>query len=318
MIRILLADKVAPEGAARLRETEGVEVEEKLGQSEEELTATVREFDGMIVRSAVKVTEGVLADPGRMKAIARAGVGVDNINLEAASRAGVVVMNTPDSNTITTAEHALGLMLALARNIPSGHQHVLEGGWDRKKYVGTQLAGKTLGIVGFGRVGRAVAQRAIGLDMTIVAFDPFVTDKSAMDGKVRLVAKADDLLREADFITIHAAKTKETIGLINADNIGTLKSTARIINCARGGIVDEAALAQALKDGKVAGAAIDVYSAEPPKDNPLLDAPNIVLTPHLGASTREAQLRVSLDAADALIECLVHNRVTNAVNTVKR
>ncbi len=314
MVRILLADRIAPEGAAKLRETPDVEVEERLGLDEAGLIAAVRDFDGMIIRSGVTITGTVLESPGRLRAIARAGVGVDNVDLEAATRAGVLVMNTPDANTLSTAEHAIAMMLALARNIPAGHQHVKDGQWDRKQFVGTQLAGKTLGIIGLGRIGRAVAKRAVGLEMTVFAFDPFVSSARGIDASITLAASIDELLAQADFITIHASKTDDTKGMIGPDQFARLKPGARIINCARGGIVDEAALAAALKDGTVAGAAIDVYSREPPAGNPLLDAPNIVLTPHLGASTREAQLAVSLDAADALLDYLVNERIRFAVN----
>jgi len=314
MIRILLADRLAPEGVARLREAEGVEVEEQLGLSEDALAAAVRAFDGMIIRSGVTVTGKVLADPGRLRAIARAGVGVDNVDLEAATRAGVLVMNTPDANTLSTAEHAVAMMLALARKIPSAHRHVVDGQWDRKQFTGTQLAKKTLGIVGLGRIGRAVAQRALGLEMKVIGYDPFVSGDWALDGKVKLVSGVDELVGEADYITVHAAKTDGTKGMIGAAQFERAKPGLCVINCARGGIINEAELADALRSGKIAGAAVDVYTTEPPVGNPLLDAPNTVLTPHLGASTSEAQLAVTIDAVDALLAYLQHDRIGSAVN----
>jgi len=314
MVKILVADKLAEAGIKRLQETEGVSVDVKTGLGEDELAGVVRDYDGMAIRSAVKVTAKVLAEPGKLRAIARAGVGVDNVDLEAATQAGILVMNTPDANTIATAEHTMAMMLAMARRIPEAHQHVKSGQWKRSEYVGTQLSGKTLGLIGFGRVGRAVAQRALAMEMRVLAYDPFYSGSSALEGRVTIVEDLDELLTQADYLSIHATLTDQTRGMIGTEQLAKMKDGARIVNCARGGIVEEAALAEALRSGKIAGAAIDVYSTEPPKGNPLLDAPNVVLAPHLGASTREAQVAVSVEAANALIDYLLHDVIRNAVN----
>ncbi|MFQ5430166.1 MAG: phosphoglycerate dehydrogenase, partial [Phycisphaerae bacterium] len=314
MIRILVADRIAEDGLARLRAAGDTEVDIRLGLGVEELAAVIGEYDGVIIRSGVRVTPEVLAKPGRLRVIARAGVGVDNVALGAASASGVLVMNTPDANTVSTAEHALAMMLALFRRIPQAHAHVAAGEWDRKAFVGRQVAGKTLGIVGFGRVGRAVAERALALGMEVLACDPFLRRETALDGRVRVIRELDALLPEVDCLTLHAALTDETRHLIDAARLKRLKKTAVLINCARGALVDERALADALSAGTIAGAAIDVYAAEPPKDSPLLGCQNVVLTPHLGASTVEAQTSVSTDAVEAVLDYLRDGLIRNAVN----
>jgi D-3-phosphoglycerate dehydrogenase len=314
MTKVLVADKLAEEGLQRLKAALDVEVEVRLGLGEDDLAAAVRDFDGLIIRSGVKVTRKVLAQPGRLRAIARAGVGVDNVDLEAATRAGIIVMNTPDANTLATAEHTMAMMLALARHVPGACQHVKQGKWQRSQFVGTQLADKTLGVVGLGRVGRAVAQRALGFGMKVLACDPFYRGESALDGQVRLVESLADLVAVSDYVTLHAALSEETKGMINRQVLEHAKPGLRLINCARGALVDETALADAIAGGKVAGAAVDVYSSEPPEGNPLVGLDQVICTPHLGASTREAQLAVSVEAVEILLDYLLKGQIQAAVN----
>lgn len=314
MHRILVADKIAESGLERLRSAPGVEFDVRLGLSPDELAEAIGHYDGMLIRSAVKVTAATLAKPGKLSSIARAGVGVDNIDLDAATAAGVLVLNTPDANTVSTAEHTIALMLALHHRIPEAHQHVVGGGWKRGAFLGRQLAGRTLGIVGLGRIGRAVARRALALEMKVLAHDPFVRGDSALDGNVTLVGDLKALLASCDCLTLHASLTSETKHLINDEQIGWMKKGACIINCARGALIDEGALARALNEDRLGGAAIDVYQNEPPEGSPLLSAKNIVLTPHLAASTAEAQQRVSVDAVDTLLAYLLNGEIRSAVN----
>jgi len=314
MVKVLVADKLAEEGLQRLREAEGVEVDVRIGLAEDELAATIGGYDGMIIRSGASVTPKVLAVPGRLRAIARAGVGVDNVDLEAATRAGILVMNTPDANTIATAEHTVAMMLALARKIPAACRHVKDGQWQRSQFMGTQLADKTLGVVGLGRVGRAVATRALGFGMKVLACDPFYRGQTALEGSVKLLETLEELLAVSDYLTLHAVLSDETQGMINAAALAHAKLGIRIINCARGGLIDETALADAIAAGKVAGAAVDVYIAEPPADSPLVGLDQVVCTPHLGASTREAQLAVTVEAVDLLLDYLLKGQIRTAVN----
>lgn len=315
MIKILVADPLAEAGLAKIREAQGIEADVKPGLGEVELAAVVGDYDGMIVRSGVQITAKVLEKPGGLRVIARAGVGVDNIDLEAARKAGILVMNTPDANTISTAEQTMNLMLALSRHTPAGDAHVRAKEWNRKRFVGTQLAGKTLGIIGLGRVGQAVARRALAFDMKVIAYDPFYSGDTALSGQVTMCKVRDDVFAQADYLTLHTKLSDETRNMINRESIAKMKPTIRIVNSSRGGCINEADLAEALKEGKVAGAAVDVYSSEPPaQDNPLLSAPNTVLAPHLGASTEEAQLAVTLDAVDALLNYLIKGEIRWAVN----
>ncbi|HSW46048.1 MAG TPA: phosphoglycerate dehydrogenase [Phycisphaerae bacterium] len=315
MIKILVADPLDKEGLRKFEEVPGVQAEVRTGLKEDDLAAAVGDYDGMIVRSGAKVTAKVLANPGKLRAIARAGVGVDNIDLAAATKAGVLVMNTPDANTLSTAEHAMALMLALSRHVPTADAHVRERKWKRGDYTGTQLAGKTLGIIGLGRVGTAVAQRSLSFGMKVIAYDPFYSGETAVDGKVKLVKSRDDIFAQADYLSLHTHLSEDTRGMINRENIAKMKDGVRIINCSRGAVINDADLTEALASGKVAGAAVDVYATEPPvQDNPLLSAPHTVLTPHLGASTEEAQLAVTLDAVDALLNYLVKDEIRWAVN----
>jgi len=314
MHRILVADKIAEPGLERLRAAHGVEFDVRHGLSPQELINTIGEYDGMLIRSAVKVTSETLANAGKLSAIARAGVGVDNVDLEAATAAGVLVLNTPDANTVSTAEHTIALMLALYHRIPSAHAHVTGGGWKRSDYVGRQLAGRTLGIVGLGRIGRAVARRALALEMKVLAFDPFVHGDTALEGSVTLASTLKALLKSCDCLTLHASLTADTKHLIGDEQISWMKKEACIINCARGALIDETALANALNEDRLAGAAIDVYQNEPPTGSPLVSAKNVVLTPHLAASTAEAQQRVAIDAVDTLLAYLLNGEIRSAVN----
>jgi len=314
MAKLLVADKLDQSVLQELQASEKLEIDVKIGLSEDELSKVVGQYDGMIIRSGVKVTAKVLENPGNLRAIARAGVGVDNVDLQAATKAGVLVMNTPDANTISTAEHAFGMMLAGARYIPQASADTKAGNWNRNKFVGRQLAGKLLGVVGLGRVGRAVAERAIAFKMTVWAYDPIFPNETALDGKVRVVRDLDELLANVDFLTFHAPMTDQTRNMIDAPQLAKMKPTAYIINCARGGLVNEDALAQAVKDKKIAGAAIDVYSEEPPKNLAMFGIENIINTCHLGASTKEAQLAVSREAAQVIMDYLVNGTIQSAVN----
>ncbi len=317
MLRVLVADKLADEGLGLLRGRPEVEHECKLGLSPAQLAEVVGGYDGLIIRSGVKVTAEVFARPGRLRAIARAGVGVDNVDLAAATRAGVLVMNTPDANTVSTAEHTFAMMLAVARHIPSACADLRAGGWNRARFEGAQLAGKSLGIVGLGRVGTAVARRALAFDMKVLAYDPFIQAESALSGGVRLVRSLAELMPRLDFLTIHSALTDSTRGLIGAGELAMARPGLRVVNCARGGLVDEAALAEAIGSGQVAAAALDVFEQEPPgKDHPLLGLPQVIATPHLAASTHEAQTAVSVEAVAALLDYLLRDEIRGACNVV--
>lgn len=314
MPRVLIADKLETAGIELLKAA-GIDAETRLGLKGPELAAALREFDAAIVRSQPKVTAEVLESPGKLRAIARAGVGVDNIDLPAATRRGIVVMNTPDGNTVSAAEHTVALMFAAARKVAPADAVMKAGGWDRNKFVGTQLAGKTLGVVGLGRIGREVARRAVGLDMKVVALDPFVTAARMAELNCTPAGSLDELLARVDFLTLHVMATPETKGMIGARQLGLMKKTAIVINVARGGVIDEQALADALKAGTIGGAGVDVFTAEPTTaDQPLLTAPNVVLTPHLGASTVEAQENVAVEAAQLIADFLLKGQVANAVN----
>jgi len=268
------------------------------------------------VRSGAKVTAKVLENPGRLKAIARAGVGVDNIDLDAATAKGILVLNTAEASTLSTAEHALALMMSLARKIPQAHAHVKSGQWKRNQYQGTQLAGKTLGVVGLGRIGRTVATRALAMEMMLVGYDPFFSAPTALDGRVKVIRDFDEFLGQLDVITFHVPGGDSTRHLLNRDRLfNKCRANLLVVNDARGEVVDEIALAEALKEKKIAGAAIDVYATEPPaKDHPLFALENVVLTPHLGASTDEAQTAVSVDACKAIVAYLYRGEIRGAVN----
>jgi len=315
--RVLVTDKLAEEGLARLRAEPGIEVvvDTKLAQDSAGLRQALFEADGIAIRSGTQLTAEVLEGQSRLKAIVRAGVGVDNIDVAAATRRGIVVMNTPGGNTISTAEHTMALLLALARNVAKADVSLKSGKWERNKFTGTQLEGKTLGVIGLGRVGLAVARRAQGFGMMVLGFDPFLAAEKALEYGVESVVRLDDLWGRCDFLTLHTPLTAETRNLIGAREIALMKPTVRIINCARGGLIDESALVEALDNGKVAGAAIDVFDPEPPPaDHALVRHPQVVVTPHLGASTEEAQVSVAIEAARLLGDFLARGQVRFAVN----
>src|SRR5215208_3440986 len=312
-IKIFVADDVSESGLGPLREA-GFAVEKRAGLKGDELAEAVAGADGLVVRSETKVTAGLLESAGRLRVIGRAGVGVDNIDVAAATGRGVVVMNAPDGNTMTTAEHTLALLLALARRVPQGQASLKAGRWERKKFVGVELRGKTLGIVGLGRIGRVVASRAAGFEMKVVAFDPFVAPERLRDEGIEL-ATLEEVCERADFITVHSPLTPETRGLIGAREFARMKAGVRVINCARGGLVDERALYEAIREGRVAGAALDVFEEEPPPaDHPLLSLEEVVATPHLGASTREAQEGVAVIVAEQMRDFFLTGAVRGAVN----
>ncbi|MGD0861620.1 MAG: phosphoglycerate dehydrogenase [Candidatus Limnocylindrales bacterium] len=310
-MKILVAEQLARQGLEILRAHH--EVDEKLGLTPEELNAIIGEYDALLVRSQVKVTAEILAHASRLIVIGRAGVGVDNVDLEAATRAGVVVVNAPTGNTVSAAEQTIALMLALARKTAAADASMRKGEWKRSAFTGVELRGRTLGIIGLGKIGQAVADRARGLEMNIIGFDPFVTaDQAALHG-IALV-DMDTIIEKADVITVHVPLNKATRGIIGSDQVARLKPGVMLVNAARGGVYDEAAVAQGLADGKIAGAAFDVFETEPPVDSPLLTAPNTVLTPHLGASTAEAQVRVAEEACEQVIDVLAGRSARYAVN----
>jgi D-3-phosphoglycerate dehydrogenase len=313
MPRVLICDKLESSGLDLLKQA-GLDVDNRPGLKGDDLKVALRDADGCIVRSGTRLTAELLEQPGKLRAIARAGVGVDNIDVAAATRRGIVVMNTPGGNTVSTAEHAVALLTSLARHIPAADASMKAGKWDRGKFVGTQLAGKTLGIIGVGRIGREVARRAAAMDMRVLGLDPFLSPERAAEIGVEKLDDLDSLLSRSDFLTVHVPGGPETKGMIGPEQIAKLKGGARVVNCARGGIIDEAALAAALASGHVAGAAIDVFDPEPPADSPLLKAPNVLLTPHLGASTLEAQDAVAKEAAQLLTDFLTRGVVQFAVN----
>ncbi len=310
--RILIADPIAPEGIEMLRAVGDVDV--KTGQPADTLVAMIAEYDALVVRSETKVTRPIVEAATRLQVIGRAGVGVDNIDLDAATEKGVIVVNAPQGNTVAAAEQTIALLMALARHVPQADASMRAGRWDRKTYIGTEVRGKTLGIVGLGKIGSEVARRAVGMEMRVLAFDPFVPVERAKSMGVESV-DFDQVLMLSDFLTVHPPLTASTSGMIGAAEIAKMKDGARLINVARGGIIDEAALAEAVKAGKIAGAAVDVFTQEPvTPDNPLLGEPRIIATPHLGASTAEAQERVALDVAEQIVEILQGKPARYAVN----
>ncbi|MDJ0684719.1 MAG: phosphoglycerate dehydrogenase [Alphaproteobacteria bacterium] len=312
MPKVLISDKLS-ERAVDIFKERGVEVDYRPGLSAEELAAEIAAYDGLAIRSATKVTAEVLEKAERLKVVGRAGIGVDNVDRDAATARGVVVMNTPFGNSITTAEHAIAMTMALARQIPMADQSTHAGKWEKSRFMGVELFGKVLGLIGVGNIGSIVADRAQGLKMRVVAYDPFLSDERAGEMGVEKVT-LDALLARADFITVHTPLTDQTRNLLNADAMAKMKDGVRIVNCARGGIVDEAALLAALESGKVAGAALDVFAEEPATENPLFGRDDVVATPHLGASTTEAQENVALQVAEQMSDYLLTGAVTNALN----
>ena len=310
--RVLIADKMDPNAAAIFRER-GCEVDEITGETPEQLIARIGDYDGLAIRSSTKVTKAILDAAPRLKVVGRAGIGVDNVDIPAASAKGVVVMNTPFGNSITTAEHAIALIFALARQLPEADTSTQAGKWEKNRFMGVEVTGKTLGLIGAGNIGSIVASRALGLRMKVVAFDPFLTAERAVEMGVEK-AELDTLLAKADFITLHTPLTDQTRNILSRENLAKTKKGVRIVNCARGGLIDEAALKEALDSGHVAGAALDVFAEEPAKASPLFGTPNFICTPHLGASTTEAQVNVALQVAEQMADYLVNGGVTNALN----
>jgi D-3-phosphoglycerate dehydrogenase len=310
-MRILVVEPLAAQGIELLRAHH--EVDERLGLPREEIAAILPEYDALVVRSQVKVDAELIAAGTRLSVIGRAGVGVDNVDLEAATRAGITVVNAPTGNTIAATEHTLALLYGLARRIAAADASMRRGEWKRAQFTGVELRGKTLGIIGLGKIGQAIAVRARAMEMAVIGSDPFVTAEQAANVGVELVA-FEDLVARADVITVHVPMTRATRGLINAAAIARMKPGVMLLNVARGGILDEADVAQALRDGRVAGAAIDVFEKEPPVGSPLLDAPNALLTPHLGASTAEAQVAVAEEVAEQILEVLDGRPARYAVN----
>jgi D-3-phosphoglycerate dehydrogenase len=310
--KVLISDKMDPKAAQIFRER-GVEVDEITGKTPEELKAIIGQYDGLAIRSATKVTKEILDAATNLKVVGRAGIGVDNVDIPAASAKGVVVMNTPFGNSITTAEHAIALMFALARQLPEADASTQAGKWEKNRFMGVELTSKTLGLIGAGNIGSIVADRARGLKMKVIAYDPFLTSERAVELGVEKV-ELDDLLRRADFITLHTPLTDQTRNILSRENLAKTKKGVRIINCARGGLIDEAALKEELDSGHIAGAALDVFVTEPAKENPLFGTPGFISTPHLGASTTEAQVNVAIQVAEQMADFLVNGGVTNALN----
>jgi D-3-phosphoglycerate dehydrogenase len=312
MPKVLISDKMDPKAAQIFRER-GCEVDVITGQTPEELAGIIGQYDGLAIRSSTKVTKAILDAATNLKVVGRAGIGVDNVDIPAASAKGVVVMNTPFGNSITTAEHAIALMFALARQLPEADASTQAGKWEKNRFMGVELTAKTLGLIGAGNIGSIVADRALGLKMKVIAFDPFLTPERAVELGIEKVT-LDDLLARADFITLHTPLTDQTRNILSKDALAKTKKGVRIINCARGGLIDEAALKDALDSGQVAGAALDVFATEPATDSPLFGTPNFVSTPHLGASTSEAQVNVAIQVAEQMADYLVKGGVTNALN----
>ncbi|MHB8846380.1 MAG: phosphoglycerate dehydrogenase [Nitrospirota bacterium] len=311
-MKVLISDNLSTRGVDILKKA-GLEVEFRSKTSVEEIEKMIGDYDALIIRSATKVTAGLLEKAAKLKVIGRAGSGLDNVDIPAATKKGVVVMNTPGGNTVTTAEHTIGMIFACARMIPQAYASLKAGKWEKKKFEGVELFDKTLGIVGLGAIGGVVANRCSAMGMKILAFDPFISAEKAKQLGIEL-ADLETIYKRSDFITLHTPKTKETAGLINKDTIAKMKDGVRIINCARGGIVNEADLFEALKSGKVAAAAFDVFEKEPPENHPLLTLDNFIATPHLGASTLEAQENVATAVAEQIVDYLIAGTVRNAVN----
>ena len=312
--KVLVSDKLS-ETAVQIFRDRGIDVDfdPSIGKDKDKLLSVIDQYDGLAIRSATKATEKIINAATNLKVIGRAGIGVDNIDRAAASKKGVIVMNTPFGNMITTAEHAIAMMFAVARQIPEASASTHAGKWEKSNFMGVELTGKTLGVIGAGNIGGIVCERALGLKMKVVAYDPFLSEERAEKLGVQKV-ELDDLLARADFITLHVPKTEQTSNILNAEAIAKMKPGVRVINCARGGLVDEAALAQALKSGHVAGAAFDVFEVEPATDSPLFNLPNVVCTPHLGAATTEAQENVAVQVAEQMSDYLMTGAVTNALN----
>ena len=312
-IKVLISDPLAQEGIKILEAQKGFEVDVRPKLPPAELKNAIKDYNALIVRSGTKVTADIISNAKKMKVIGRAGVGLDNVDVEAASKKGIIVMNAPAGNTISTAEHTMSMILALSRNIPQAYASMKEGKWDRKKFMGKEVYGKTLGIIGLGRIGTEVAKRALSFKMKLLGCDPYLSEAKAKKIEVELV-DIKTLLKKSDYITVHTPLTDETRHFLGKNEFKIMKKGVRIINCARGGIIDEKALEDALEKGNVGGAALDVYEKEPPTGNPLFKRPNVIATPHLGASTEEAQVNVAIDVAEAVKDAMLGKGVRNAVN----
>ncbi|MSR77293.1 MAG: phosphoglycerate dehydrogenase [Candidatus Omnitrophica bacterium] len=312
-MKILVSDPLGKAGMDELKKEKDFVVEEKTGLPPEQLKKIIGDYEAIIIRSGTKLTKDILTAAKKLRVIGRAGVGVDNVHLETATAKGIIVMNTPEGNTISTAEHTFSMLMSLARNIPQANQSMRQGEWDRHKFLGTELHGKTLAVIGFGRIGREVMKRAIAFGMKVVIFDPFVTKDSIKDFPVDFL-ELKSLLKIADFITVHTPLTPETKYILNAETFKLCKTGVKVINCARGGIIEEKALYEAIKSGKVSGAALDVFEDEPPVNNPLLELPQVISTPHLGAATQEAQENVAIDVVKQVLDALHERAIKNAVN----
>lgn len=313
MYKILISDKLSQEGIDVFSKDADFQVDIKLGLKPDDLKAIIADYDGLVVRSDTQVSSDIISSAAKLKVVGRAGVGLDNIDIPAATRAGIIVMNTPDGNTISAAEHTVAMILSLARNIPQANASMKAGKWERAKFMGVELNGKTLGIIGLGRIGSEVAKRARSFGMKLVAYDPFASPEKANSLGAGIVS-LEELLKVSDFITPHAPKTKDTAHLIGAKELALMKKGVRLVNVARGGIYDETALADAVGSGHVGGAALDVFEVEPPKDSPLLGFDNVITTPHLGASTEEAQVNVAIALAYQIIDALKGGTISNAAN----
>ena len=315
MPKVLISDELS-DAAVQIFRDRGVAVDfmPQLGKDPAKLAEIIGGYDGLAIRSATKVTAAIIEKATNLRVIGRAGIGVDNVDIPAASARGIVVMNTPFGNSITTAEHAIAMMFACARQIPAADASTRAGKWEKSKFMGAEISGKKLGLIGCGNIGSVVASRALGLKMKVIAYDPFLSADRAMQLGVEKVETVEELLKRADFVSLHVPKTAATANMLSAERIALMKSTARLINCARGGLVDEQAAADALREGRLAGAAFDVFSEEPAKANPLFDAPNVVCTPHLGAATVEAQENVALQVAEQISDYLIDGAIQNALN----
>jgi D-3-phosphoglycerate dehydrogenase len=312
-MKVLVSDNLSESGVDRLKDIQDFDVEVNTSLTKEELREVIKEYDALVIRSATKVTSDIIEAADNLKVIARAGIGLDNVDIEAASKRGIVVMNTPEGNVITTAEHTIAMLLSLSRNIPQATASLKSGKWEKKKFRGREVFNKVLGVIGVGRIGRIVADRAKGLKMQVIGYDPYISPEAVRKLDIDAVT-LDELLAQSDYITVHTPITQETRGILNAGAFAKMKKGVFILNCARGGIVDEQALHEAIQSGKVAGAALDVFVKEPPVDNPLLTLDQVIGTPHLGASTDEAQENVAIAVADQVIDYLVCGTIRNAVN----
>lgn len=310
-MKVLVSDSLSPEGVEILKKHFTVDV--STGLSEDELVEKIGDFDALVVRSGTKVTARIIEAASNLKIIGRAGVGVDNIDVDAATKKGIIVVNAPEGNMIAAAEHTISMMMAMSRNIPQANASLKARKWNRSKFMGVEVNGKTLGVIGLGRIGSEVAKRASGLQMKLIGYDPFISEERAKDLGIKLMT-VNEIAKQADYITVHTPLTKETRNILDDEQFALMKDGVRILNCARGGIINEEALARAVASGKVAGAAIDVFVNEPPFDSPLLDFDNVIVTPHLGASTVEAQVNVAIAIAEEVVSVLSGGLARNAIN----